>query len=121
MLYGFSNLFEPVIIQFFIMYLEKFIQMQRIINNVSEKNVTIFMFIPMQIATLAQGKPWSEETSSARNHRPFTSASSNLSAGGGMRQSASYPRMSAHSSDAGYNGGGGGGYQESLSRYIVWS
>ncbi|WAR22762.1 ARFG1-like protein [Mya arenaria] len=66
-----------------------------------------------KIATLAGGKPWSEETSSARNHRPFVATSPG---GGGMKTSASYPRMSASSSNSGgYNGASGGGYQESIS------
>jgi len=64
-----------------------------------------------QISTIAAGKPWSIETSSARNHQPFNAGST-----AGMKTSASYPRMGHSDQMAGGSSGGGGGYQDSLSR-----
>lgn len=62
-----------------------------------------------KVATLAEGKPWSIETSSARNHKPF------LAKPAGLTTSASYPRMSQHSGNVTGSGLSGGGYQDSFS------
>lgn len=60
-----------------------------------------------KITTESEGRPWSIETSPARNHKPFLSASPHLST------SASYPRMSNERASANYgNTGGAGGYQD---------
>ena len=76
----------------------------------------IIKLFSKQIATEAEGRPWSIETSSARNHKPFVVSTPHLST------SASYPRMSSEKSSSNYGGysGGSGGYQDapSLSRYL---
>ena len=65
----------------------------------------------MKITTESEGRPWSIETSSARNHKPFVAVQRQLSS------SASYPRMSSEKSSSNY--GYSGGYQDTptLSRY----
>lgn len=60
-----------------------------------------------KIATEAEGRPWSIDTSSARNHKPFVASSSHLST------SASYPRMSSEKSSNNY--GYSAGYQDTPS------
>lgn len=63
-----------------------------------------------KITTESEGRPWSIETSSARNHKPFLSAAPHLTT------SASYPRMSNEKASANYGGSSGsGGYQDSPS------
>ncbi|KAH3695274.1 ADP-ribosylation factor GTPase-activating protein 1-like [Dreissena polymorpha] len=61
-----------------------------------------------KVATMAEGRPWSEETSSARHHKPFMASSASL------KTSASYPRMSAQHTDSA-SGATNGGYQDSFS------
>ncbi|XP_045157548.2 ADP-ribosylation factor GTPase-activating protein 1-like [Mercenaria mercenaria] len=64
-----------------------------------------------KISTLAEGKPWSIDTSSARHHKPFVAASA------GLKPSQSYPRMghqdsSTTSSNSSFTSSG---YQDSFS------
>ena len=63
-----------------------------------------------QITTEAQGKPWSEETSSARNYVAFT-PTARLQSDSSSSATNGFSSYSGGGSN--YSGGGGGGYQDS--------
>lgn len=65
-----------------------------------------------KIATLAQGKSWSEETSTAKNYSSSNvGMGSQHSSSSSMNQSRSMGSMNSNAYQGG--GGGGGGYQDS--------
>ncbi|XP_072045589.1 ADP-ribosylation factor GTPase-activating protein 1-like isoform X2 [Amphiura filiformis] len=63
-----------------------------------------------KIATEAQGKPWSAETSSARNHVPYT-ASLRVSSSSSMHTSSSSPSFDTYNSGGAKSESYGSGYQ----------
>ena len=66
-------------------------------------------FIYLQVATIAQGKEWSEETSSARNHVPYV-ASLRVSSSS-MHTSSSSPSFNSYNSGGAKVESYGSGYQ----------
>ncbi|KAL4236699.1 ADP-ribosylation factor GTPase-activating protein 1 [Mactra antiquata] len=62
-----------------------------------------------KISTVAEGKPWSIETSSARHHKPFVAKPASLSS------SASCPSMNNHGNSHNSSGSSSSGYQDSFS------